>query len=62
LPQKLHPFGGETKGFEKARQKDLDQLENQTVNLKNLVNKIDASSQAAKELKESRMDIFDVSS
>ena len=50
---------GVRKFLQKARQKDLDQLEEQIVNLKSFVKKMGVPSQAAKELDELRMDIED---
>lgn len=47
------------KFLQKARQKDLEQLEMQVVTLKNFVKKMGVPSQAAKELDELRMDIED---
>jgi uncharacterized protein YecA (UPF0149 family) len=50
---------GVRKFLQKARQKDLDQLEEQIVTLKSFVKKMGVPSQAEKELDELRMDIED---
>jgi hypothetical protein len=50
---------GVRKFLQKARQKDLDQLEEQIATLKSFVKKMGVPSQAAKELDELRMDIED---
>jgi hypothetical protein len=47
------------KFLQKARQKDLVQLEKQVVTLKSFVKKMGVPSEAAKELDELRMDIED---
>src|SRR4051812_18463725 len=47
------------KFLQKARRKDLDQLEKQVVTMKNFVKKMGVPSQSTKELDELRMDIED---